>query len=133
MRFGFIEAEIREKGQVGVAEHWVLIPRLTGIAKFVGRSFGKSSLYDLDGKCLSECFETYPTYYPKSGWHEQRPEDWWRAVVTSTRRLLSESGQMASLLPVELQQHSWPAPSVLWKLFEYGHAFLRLGPCTGCI
>jgi hypothetical protein len=37
------------------------------------------------------------------------------------------------LLPFELQQHSWPAPSVLWKLFEYGHTFLCLGPGTGCV
>jgi hypothetical protein len=40
MRFGFIEAEIREKGQVGVASIVVVTPRLTGIAKSVGRSFG---------------------------------------------------------------------------------------------
>ena len=38
-----------------------------------------------------------------------------------------------AVLSVDLQQHSWPAPSVLWKLFEYGHTFLRLGPCTGCV
>jgi len=29
----------------------------------------------------------YPTECPKSGWHEQRPEAWWNAVVKSTRRL----------------------------------------------
>jgi hypothetical protein len=37
------------------------------------------------------------------------------------------------LFPVELQQHSWPAPSVLWKLFEYGHTFLCFGPGMGCV
>ena len=40
-------------------------------------------------------------------------------------------GQMVSYF--QLQQHSWPAPSVLWKLIEYGHTFLCLGPGTGCV
>ena len=47
--------------------------------------------------------------------------------------LLAEPRPGGWLLPVELQQHSWPAPSVLWKLFEYGHTFLCLGLATGCV
>lgn len=62
------------------------------IAYDLGTGGNKSSLYDLKGNCLAECFEPYPTLYPKAGWHEQRPEDWWAAVVTSTRRLLQQTG-----------------------------------------
>jgi xylulokinase len=61
------------------------------IAFDLGTGGNKSSLYDLQGHCLAECFEPYPTYYPKAGWHEQRPEDWWLAIVSSTRRLLAEA------------------------------------------
>jgi xylulokinase len=61
------------------------------IAYDLGTGGNKSSLYDLQGHCIAECFEVYPTYYPRSGWHEQRPQDWWRAVVASTRRLVEES------------------------------------------
>jgi xylulokinase len=34
----------------------------------------------------------YDTQYPQVGWHEQRPTDWWNAVVESTRQLLKTSG-----------------------------------------
>lgn len=39
---------------------------------------------------------------------------------------------LASYFQFEIQD-SWPAPSVLWKLFEYGHTFLCFGPGTGCV
>ncbi len=55
-----------------------------------------------------------PTHYPDAGWHEQRPEDWWQAVVASTRELLARvpgaaadieclaiSGQSLGVVPVD--------------------------------
>ena len=47
----------------------------------------KASLYGADGACVASGFDAYPTTYPASGYHEQAPEDWWRATVQSTRRL----------------------------------------------
>ncbi|MEN4100817.1 MAG: FGGY-family carbohydrate kinase [Anaerolineaceae bacterium] len=61
------------------------------IAYDLGTGGNKASLYNHDGQCIAECFEPYPTYYPKPGWHEQNPEDWWRAVIASTRQLLAQS------------------------------------------
>ena len=58
------------------------------IAYDLGTGGNKASLYDAEGSCLAETFVTYPTQYPRAGWHEQRPEDWWDAVVRSTRSLL---------------------------------------------
>ena len=52
----------------------------------------KASLYDRDFTSLAKCFIEYPTYYPADGWHEQRPEDWWRSVCQSTHTLLSQTG-----------------------------------------
>ena len=49
----------------------------------------KASLYDAEGACVAEGFDAYPTLYPAHGFHEQRPEDWWRATVASTRKLLA--------------------------------------------
>ena len=51
----------------------------------------KASLFDEKGASLAYIFRSYQTYYPKEGWHEQRPEDWWNAVVESTRALMEES------------------------------------------
>lgn len=62
------------------------------IAWDLGTGGNKASLYDRDGRCLASTFVPYDTTYPRSGWHEQRPEDWWRAVVESTRRLLESTG-----------------------------------------
>ena len=54
----------------------------------LGTGGNKASLYDVAGKCLASAFVPYTTQYPQIGWHEQRPEDWWGAVVESTRKLL---------------------------------------------
>ncbi|HEY5587005.1 MAG TPA: FGGY-family carbohydrate kinase [Ruminiclostridium sp.] len=59
----------------------------------LGTGGNKASLYDVAGNCLSSAFVPYNTYYPYVGWHEQCPEDWWNAVVESTRILLEKSGE----------------------------------------
>jgi len=57
----------------------------------LGTGGNKASLYSEEGKCLASAFEPYETHYPRVGWHEQSPEDWWRAVVASTKKLLASS------------------------------------------
>ena len=59
----------------------------------LGTGGNKASLYDADGNCLATAFVPYDTQYPNVGWHEQRPEDWWKAVVESTQKLLAQSGE----------------------------------------
>ncbi|HVN53136.1 MAG TPA: FGGY-family carbohydrate kinase [Anaerolineaceae bacterium] len=59
----------------------------------LGTGGNKASLYNVDGKCLATAFVPYDTYYPQVGWHEQCPEDWWRAVVESTQELLQKSDE----------------------------------------
>jgi xylulokinase len=61
------------------------------IAYDLGTGGNKASLYDIEGRCLAENFVSYPTHYPATGWHEQRPVDWWNAVVQSTHRLLEKA------------------------------------------
>ncbi len=65
------------------------------IAYDLGTGGNKASLYDLQGNCLAENFVTYQTFYPRAGWHEQRPADWWAAVVESTRLLLKAANVKA--------------------------------------
>lgn len=61
------------------------------LAHDLGTGGNKASIYDADGRCLGESFAAYETRYPESGRHEQRPDDWWDAVVRSTRTLLKDS------------------------------------------
>ncbi len=58
----------------------------------LGTGGNKALLYDCEGNCLASTFVPYTTHYPQVGWHEQRPQDWWNAVVESTRSLLETNG-----------------------------------------
>ena len=61
------------------------------IAYDLGTGGVKASIYDIEGKELANSFIGYDTYYPHNGWHEQKPEEWWNAIVESTRKLLEVS------------------------------------------
>jgi xylulokinase len=73
-----------------VSEGWSDVDRYI-IAWDLGTGGNKAALYDVDGHCLAVSFVPYETRYPAPGWHEQRPLDWWNAVVESTRRLLARA------------------------------------------
>ncbi|MCX5997195.1 MAG: FGGY family carbohydrate kinase [Chloroflexi bacterium] len=62
------------------------------IAHDVGTSSDKAVLVDLEGKVRGKVIQPYGTKYPRRGWAEQDPEDWWNAVVQTTRRLISDAG-----------------------------------------
>jgi xylulokinase len=57
----------------------------------LGTGGNKASLYDAQGNCLASAFVPYTTQYPEVGWHEQRPADWWSAVLESARKLMQSS------------------------------------------
>ena len=86
----------------------------TIVAYDLGTGGAKASLYDAGGACLASTFVPYQTFYPDTGWHEQRPADWWRAIVRATRELLAASranpadvaclaisGQSLAVIPVD--------------------------------
>lgn len=54
----------------------------------VGSTGCKAAIVTIDGHLLETAHETYPTYYPQPLWAEQDPEDWWRAIIHSTRKVL---------------------------------------------
>ncbi|MDR1925520.1 MAG: FGGY-family carbohydrate kinase [Planctomycetaceae bacterium] len=60
----------------------------------LGTGGNKASLFDTDGVGLASVFEHYETFYPAINRHEQRPSDWWNAVVRSTHRLLIEANTL---------------------------------------
>jgi xylulokinase len=62
------------------------------IAYDLGTGGNKASLFDVDGNCLESIFVEYPTYFPHNNWHEQKPEEWWKAIVKSTQVLIEKSG-----------------------------------------
>jgi xylulokinase len=82
------------------------------LAYDLGTSGCKAALVDDTGHVRATDFRAYPTTYPQPGWHEQRPGDWWDAIVGTTRTLLGGevdgsdviamalSGQSLAMVPV---------------------------------
>lgn len=67
----------------------------------------KASIYNRELMTLAKCFIEYPTYYPCDGWHEQRPEDWWKGICQSTHSLLEQTGiDSREIVCVALSGHS---------------------------
>jgi len=84
------------------------------LAHDLGTSGNKASLHDSDGRMVGSAFYGYDTTYAHTGWAEQDPADWWRAVCGSTRQLLQQSrinpdeiacvvlsGQMMGVVPID--------------------------------
>ncbi len=61
------------------------------IAHDLGTTGNKATLYDGDGALVGSAFYGYDTEYAHTSWAEQNPEDWWRAVCTSTQELLRQT------------------------------------------
>ena len=84
------------------------------LAHDLGTSGDKASLYTENGTLTASATYNYGTMYPKAGWAEQDPEDWWEAVCASTKIVLDKaglngedvacisfSGQMMGALPLD--------------------------------
>ncbi len=58
----------------------------------VGTSGTKTVLFDEKGCKIASHTVEYPMYQPKNGWAEQKPEDWWGAVVETIAEVMKKSG-----------------------------------------
>ncbi len=57
----------------------------------IGTSSDKAVLVDYGGRVIATFTEKYPTFYPQPSWVEQDPNDYWKAVVTTTNRILNDN------------------------------------------
>jgi len=100
------------------------LPLLLGID--IGTSGTKTCLYREDGTLAASAFADYPLLQPRSGWAEQHPEDWWEAVKSTIRAILSTdgispdqigavglSGQMHGLVLLDKEGRVL-RPSIIW-------------------
>ena len=82
------------------------------LAHDLGTSGNKATLFTTEGRLVASRTCSYPTRYFRGNWAEQDPEDWWRAVCTTTRELVADmdagqiacvalSGQMEAYLQAE--------------------------------
>ena len=83
----------------------------------VGTSACKVGLFDLEGVVLAQSQARYPVHYPRDGWAEQAPEDWWRGVAEALREAL-KGRDAGDILGIGIAGQSWAAVMV----DEAGHA-----------
>jgi xylulokinase len=91
----------------------------------LGTSAVKLILMEADGTIKNVVSKEYPLYFPKPGWSEQKPEDWWKAVVEGIQELtkacdksqvagISFGGQMHGLVILD-QEDQVIRPAILWN------------------
>ena len=68
----------------------------SNVDTFLGIDLGTSSvkllLMSEEGKVIQTVSKDYPVYYPKPGWAEQNPEDWWQATKEGIKEIVEKSG-----------------------------------------
>jgi xylulokinase len=96
------------------------------LAHDLGTTGNKATLYDPEGHLVGSAFHPYATAYPHPRWAEQDPNDWWTAVCSSTRELLTRtsthpsdlacvtfSGQMMGCVPLDRRARPLRA-AIIW-------------------
>ncbi len=96
---------------------------------YVGVDLGTSSvklvLMEENGEIRNIVSREYPLYFPKPGWSEQKPEDWWEQFVLGMKELLagvdhaqvdgiSFGGQMHGLVLLD-ENDAVLRPAILWN------------------
>ncbi|BAJ74092.1 sugar (pentulose and hexulose) kinase [Microbacterium testaceum StLB037] len=61
------------------------------LALDLGTGGCKASLWSADGRAVAETVVAYPTRHPGPGRAEQRPQEWWDAVVSATREVVAQT------------------------------------------
>lgn len=91
----------------------------------LGTSAVKLVMMEEDGHIVKMVSKEYPLFFPHPGWSEQRPEDWWSAVMEGMRELLegqdkqklagiSFGGQMHGLVVLD-ENDQVIRPAILWN------------------
>lgn len=76
----------------------------------IGTSACKLVLFKSDGGVVSSRTESYTTQYPKPGYVEQDPEDWWNAVCRGLKSmLLDKSFSAGDIAGIGIDGQSWSA------------------------
>ena len=91
----------------------------------LGTSAAKLLLMETDGTIANIVSEKYPISFPKPGWSEQEPDDWWKAVKVGIPKLIegidaskvagiSFGGQMHGLVVLD-ENDEVIRPAILWN------------------
>ena len=76
----------------------------------IGTSACKVTLYNLDQKTKISVDSKYPVYYPRTGWVEQNPDEWWDAVCNAVCVLIKDHNlEPREIAGIGIAGQSWSA------------------------
>ena len=76
----------------------------------IGTSSCKTTLFRPDGTAAASGGSIWQVSYPRKGWAEQDPRDWWTGVCRATREMMAESGiSPAEIAGIGVDGQSWSA------------------------
>lgn len=79
----------------------------------IGTSACKVAVFDADGNVAASASGEYPVYYPRPGWAEQKPEQWWSAVGSAVKQALGKGGiRPSDIAGIGVDGQSWSAIAV---------------------
>lgn len=79
----------------------------------VGTSACKVALFSGRGELISQGVGEYAVYYPREGWAEQDPEEWWNIVAKTIRQVLLQSAvSPGEIAGIGVDGQSWSAIAV---------------------
>jgi xylulokinase len=90
----------------------------------LGTMAAKAAVVTADGRMLGSASVEHPTLYPRLGWVEQDPDEWWRSASGAIRAALAEAGtkevaavcvsaQAPTLLALDARDEPL-APALIW-------------------
>jgi xylulokinase len=76
----------------------------------IGTSACKVAAFSADGRALATSSVEYRVVYPRAGWAEQNPAEWWQAVCRGIRQLCEQEGlSPAHIAGIGVAGQSWSA------------------------
>ncbi|MDO5702656.1 MAG: FGGY-family carbohydrate kinase [Lachnospiraceae bacterium] len=79
----------------------------------IGTSSCKVAVFTGNGEALASRTERYSAFYPKAGWAEQDPDDWWHGVVTAVKGIFGSTDiRPEEIAGIGVDGQSWSAVAV---------------------
>lgn len=79
----------------------------------IGTSACKVAIFRRNGEAVAAASKDYNVYYPKPGYAEQDPDEWWKAVCKATKECLQKGGiEPADIAGIGVDGQSWSAVAI---------------------
>lgn len=78
----------------------------------IGTSSCKIAAFTPDGDVVAQSTQSYSVAYPRSGWAEQDPDEWWSSVCRGIRAVLAQGIAAQDICAIGIDGQSWSAIAV---------------------